>query len=230
MPVYRIPRQLVFPDPELAEPSGLLGVEGDLQPARLILAYRSGIFPWYSHEQPILWFSPDPRMVFEPSGVHVGRSLRKRLRRDDYQVTMDTAFARVIHACAEVPRDDQGGTWITGDMERAYTELHELGYAHSVEVWRENELVGGLYGVSIGGMFAGESMFSTATDASKVGFVRFAAQLQRWCFTLIDAQLHSDHLARLGGYEIPRHRYLERLAQALEAPTRPGPWRFDAGC
>jgi leucyl/phenylalanyl-tRNA--protein transferase len=157
----------------------------------------------------------------------VGRSLRKRLRRDEFELTMDTAFEHVIRACATVPRADQDSTWITDDMQRAYTELHRLGYAHSVEVWREGELVGGLYGVSVGGMFAGESMFSTANDASKVALVRFAQQLERWDFSLIDAQFHTDHLARLGAFEIPRRAYLERLALALRAPTRPGPWRFD---
>jgi leucyl/phenylalanyl-tRNA--protein transferase len=227
MPVYRIPRRNLFPDPRQAEPDGLIGVGGDLEPGRLVLAYSMGIFPWYSEGDPILWFSPDPRMIFEPGGVHVGRSLRKRLRRGDYRVTMDTAFAEVIRACALVPRPGQPGTWITGDMQRAYTALHRLGLAHSVEVWRGDALVGGLYGVSLGGMFAGESMFSTASDASKVAFVHLARQLERWGFTLIDAQLHTDHLARMGGFAIPRDDYLERLEEALSAPTRQGPWALD---
>lgn len=229
MPVYRIPTEHVFPNPEQAEPSGLLGVGGDLHPARLVLAYSSGIFPWYSEGQPILWFSPDPRMVFVPGRVHVGRSLRKRLRRGDYRVSMDAAFERVIQACASAPRPGQDGTWITGDMQRAYTVLHQLGLAHSVETWQGEELVGGLYGISLGGMFAGESMFSTAPDASKVAFVRLARQLERWGFSLIDAQLPTAHLARLGGLELPRSAYLGLLGDALEASTRRGPWGFDVG-
>ncbi len=227
MPVYRIPRQHIFPAPDQAEPSGLLGIEGDLHPDRLLLAYSMGIFPWYSEGQPILWFSPDPRMVFDPAGIHVSRSLRKRMRRAEYRVSMDSAFAQVILACAEVHRPGQPGTWITADMQRAYCELHQLGYAHSVEVWRDRELIGGLYGVSLGGMFAGESMFSRADDASKVALVRLAGQLARWGFTMIDTQFHTDHLASLGAYEISRARYLERLADALQEPTRTGPWAFD---
>jgi leucyl/phenylalanyl-tRNA---protein transferase len=229
MPVYRIPRRHVFPDPEQAEPNGLLGVEGDLDPGRLVLAYSMGIFPWYSEGDPILWFSPDPRMIFEPGGVHVSRSLGKRLRRGDYRVTMDHAFEAVIQACARVPRAGQPGTWITADMERAYIAMHRLGLAHSVEVWLEDALVGGLYGISLGGMFAGESMFSTAPDASKVALVMLDRQLDRWGFTLIDTQFHTDHLARMGGFEIPRSAYLQRLERALEAPTRQGLWSLDEG-
>ncbi len=227
MPVYHIPEQLVFPDPREAEPDGLLGVGGDLQPRRLVLAYSMGIFPWYSEGQPVLWFSPDPRMIFVPAGVRVNRSLRKRLRRGEYSLTMDQAFERVIQHCAEVPRPGQTSTWITRDMQVAYSMLHRIGFAHSVEVWRDDELVGGLYGVSLGRMFAGESMFSLAPDASKVAFARFADQLARWEFAFIDAQMHTDHLARLGGILIPREAYLEHLSEALESPTRIGPWSFD---
>ena len=229
MPVYRIPPRHIFPDPDEAEPNGLLGVGGDLEPGRLMLAYSMGIFPWYSEGDPILWFSPDPRMIFEPGGIHTSRSLAKRLRRGDYRVTMDRDFEAVIRACARLPRPGQPGTWITDDMERAYIAMHRIGLAHSVEVWRDEQLVGGLYGISLGGMFAGESMFSTAPDASKVALVRLAGQLEAWGFHFIDTQFHTDHLASMGGFEIPRGEYLDRLVLALEAPTRQGPWSFDEG-
>jgi leucyl/phenylalanyl-tRNA--protein transferase len=227
LPIFRIPTRHIFPDPEQAEPNGLLGVGGDLDPRRLVLAYGMGIFPWYSEGEPILWFSPDPRMIFEPGSVHVSRSLGKRLRRGDYDVSMDQGFEAVIQACAGIPRPGQPGTWITRDMLDAYTQLHQLGLAHSVEVWRGDELVGGLYGVSIGGMFAGESMFSTAPDASKVAMVALSRQLQRWGFTLMDAQFHTEHLARMGGFEVPRSDYLARLEAALAMPTRQEPWQLD---
>ncbi len=229
MTVYRIPRQLVFPPPEEAEESGLLGVGGDLQPRRLLLAYSTGIFPWYGEGQPILWFSPDPRFVLELDELHVGRSLRKRLRRGDYRVTMDLAFEEVIGSCKQAPRPGQEGTWITGDMREAYLELHRLGFAHSVETWQGDTLVGGLYGVSLGGLFAGESMFARASDASKVAFVWLVRQLAVWDFGLVDSQVYTDHLDRFGAREIPRADYLERLPELLAMPTRRGPWRFDEG-
>jgi leucyl/phenylalanyl-tRNA--protein transferase len=228
MPVFRLNARLAFPPPDLADESGLLAVGGDLKPERLLLAYSLGIFPWYSDGLPILWYSPDPRLVLESADLVVSRSLRKTLRRGQYRVTLDTAFDRVIRACADAPRPGQQGTWITDDMVRAYRRLHELGYAHSAEAWLDGELAGGLYGVSLGAGFFGESMFARADDASKVAFVTLVEQLGRWGIDLIDCQVHTEHLARFGAVEWPRERFLARLAAALEKPTRSGRWRLDA--
>ncbi len=208
-----------FPDPALAEtdPDGLLAVGGDLSPQRLVNAYRQGIFPWYSAGQPILWWSPDPRMVLFPERLHLSRSLRKRLRRGTFEVTFDRDFGAVIRACA-APREDQGGTWITEQMIEAYEGLHRLGLAHSVESWHQGELVGGLYGVALGSLFFGESMFSTMSDASKVAFVRLVRTLQSAGCPLIDCQVYTDHLASLGAEPIPRARFLELLAAHVDDP------------
>lgn len=229
MPVYRIPDSLVFPHPELSEPGGLLGVGGDLRPERLLLGYANGIFPWYSEGQPILWFSPDPRFVLPVGDLRVPRSLRKRIRRGDYRITLDTAFPNVIEGCKQAWRPGQSGTWITDDMEQAYITLHERGFAHSVEAWQGDTLVGGLYGVALGRLFAGESMFARASDASKVAFVWLVKQLEAWGFPLVDSQVGTDHLARFGGRDIDRAEYLAGLPELVEAPGRPGPWSFDAG-
>jgi leucyl/phenylalanyl-tRNA--protein transferase len=229
MPVYRIPRDLLFPDPAEAEPSGLIGVGGDLEPKRLILGYQCGLFPWYAEGQPILWWSPDPRMVLQTAEFHVPRSLAKVVRRGDYRITLDTSFDRVLRACAATPRPGQDGTWLTREMEAAYLQMHELGYAHSCEAWRGDELVGGLYGVSIGGFFSGESMFAHAPDASKVAFVHLIEQLSRWGYPLIDCQVHTAHLERFGAREIPRADYLDALPALFDRPHRPGPWSFDPG-
>lgn len=226
MPVYRLDRRLVFPPAADAE-EGLLAVGGDLSPDRLVLAYSSGIFPWYEEGQPILWHSPDPRMVLASDAVRIPRSLRQVLRRGRYRVTLDTAFRRVIESCASTRRPGQEGTWITRDMQDAYDRLHRRGLAHSVEAWSGERLVGGLYGVSLGAAFFGESMFAHSPDASKVAFVTLAAQLARWKIGLIDCQVHTEHLARFGAEEWPRSRYLAALARALREPTREGPWRLD---
>ena len=208
-----------FPDPALAEtePDGLLAVGGDLSPERLVNAYRQGIFPWYSAGQPLLWWSPDPRMVLFPERLHVSRSLRRTLRRGTFEVTFDRDFGAVIRACA-APRDDGGGTWITAQMIDAYERLHRLGLAHSVEAWHRGELVGGLYGVALGSLFFGESMFSTMSDASKVAFVRLVQTLQAAGCPLIDCQVYTAHLASLGAEPIPRARFLELLAAHIDAP------------
>jgi leucyl/phenylalanyl-tRNA--protein transferase len=227
MPVFRLDDRLVFPDAAFAE-DGLLAVGGDLSPERLLLAYASGIFPWYGEGQPILWHSPDPRMVLEAGNLHVQKSLRKAIKRRDYLVTLDTAFHRVIEGCARALRPDEGGTWITPEMIEAYGELHRRGYAHSVEAWRENELAGGLYGVSLGAAYFGESMFALAPDASKVAFVTLVEQLDCWGITLIDCQVYTEHLERFGAQEWPREQYLTALREALMQPTRTGKWRFDA--
>jgi len=226
MPVFRLDRRLVFPPPDLAE-DGLLAVGGDLAPERLLLAYSQGIFPWYSEGQPILWHSPDPRMVLRADELHLGRSLRKTLKRVPYRITLDTAFAQVIEGCARAPRPGQRGTWITRAMRTAYQELHERGFAHSAEAWRGRELVGGLYGVSLGGAFFGESMFARAPDASKLAFVTLVAQLDRWGIRLIDCQVHTEHLERFGAREWPRRAYLLELRKALRLATRQGRWALD---
>jgi len=220
-------RALPFPEPEPGDEQGLLGYGGDLSPERLLAAYAQGVFPWYN-EDPILWFSPDPRFVLEPAAIHVGRNLGKAFRRAPYRITLDTAFEDVIEACKSTLRPDQDGTWITDDMRRAYTELYRLGFAHSVEAWQDEALVGGLYGVSLGRAFFGESMFARATDASKLAFVALARQLEAWEFTLIDCQVHTEHLERFGAVHVPRAEFLARLREALRAPTLRGPWRFDS--
>jgi leucyl/phenylalanyl-tRNA--protein transferase len=225
--IFALDEHLVFPPVHLAE-DGLLAVGGDLSPERLILAYKSGIFPWYSEGQPILWHSPNPRMVLQTASLRVPRSLRKTLRHEPYRLTMDTSFAEVIDACATAPRPDQGGAWITDDMKAAYIELHRRGLAHSIEAWQGDALAGGLYGVSLGSVFFGESMFARSPDASKIAFVTAVRQLETWAITLVDCQVYTDHLARFGGVEWPRRRYLTALRAALTRPTRLGPWRFDA--
>ena len=210
----------------LREPNGLLAAGGDLSIARLLQAYRRGIFPWYSEGQPVLWWSPEPRMVLRPADVAVSRSLRKRLRNASAEIRTDTAFGEVLSACA-APRAGQAGTWITPEMATAYTALHHAGYAHSVETWADGALVGGLYGVSIGRMFFGESMFSRAPDASKIALVHLARQLERWKFGLIDCQMATPHLASLGAREIPRAEFMRVLTELVNYVTRLGAWRFD---
>ena len=210
----------------LDQPNGLLAAGGDLSAGRLLAAYRRGIFPWFSEGEPILWWSPDPRMVLYPGEVRVSRSLRKALRRDDYEVRVDSAFAAVMRACAQ-PRARQGGTWIVPSMIAAYAELHARGYAHSVETWRDGELIGGLYGVAIGRAFFGESMFARATDASKIALVHLARQLERWRFGMIDCQMRTAHLATLGAREIPRARFSRDLQQLVNYSSEPETWTFD---
>lgn len=219
-----------FPPADLASPEGLLAVGGDLRAERLLEAYRHGIFPWYNDDQPILWWSPDPRAVLFPDKLKISRSLRKTIRHNEFTVTLDTRFRDVMQACAGPrPQYPLGGTWITPEMLDAYVRLHELGFAHSVETWQDDKLVGGLYGVALGGVFFGESMFSHATDASKVALATLVRQLQAWAFQLIDCQLPTPHLFSLGAEEIRRREFLERLAAGLALPERRGTWCFDPG-
>ena len=225
MPVYALDDRPVFPPADLAGDDGLLAVGGDLDAERLIQAYAQGIFPWPHGDMPLLWFSPDPRMVLPHGALRVSRSLRARLRRGDYEVRLDTAFGDVVAACASVPRPGQDGTWITPEIQRAYGRLHDLGLAHSAEAWRGDDLVGGLYGVSLGAAFFGESMFSRATDGSKVACAGLVRQLEAWDFAFVDCQVPSAHLARLGAEEWTRERYLAALELALDRPTRQGVWR-----
>lgn len=219
-----------FPQPAraLTEPNGLLAAGGDLSAARLIDAYRSGIFPWYSADQPLLWWSPDPRMVLVPAELKISRSLGKRLRKSgtyDFEIRVDSAFERVMRACA-APRDGHDGTWITDDMVAAYADLHRRGLAHSIETWINGELAGGLYGVALGRMFYGESMFTRATDASKIALAHLARQLERWQFGLIDCQMKTEHLASLGAREIPRSEFIHRLKVLVNCEP-PLSWQFD---
>ncbi|MDH4082404.1 MAG: leucyl/phenylalanyl-tRNA--protein transferase [Nitrospira sp.] len=219
---------LRFPPVDQASPEGLLAVGGDLRPERLLAAYRQGIFPWYNDDQPILWWSPDPRAVLFPDKLHVPRSLTRSLRPSVFTVTLDTSFRAVMEQCAGPrPQYPEGGTWITGDMLDAYTRLHDLGYAHSVETWQDGCLVGGLYGVALGGAFFAESMFTRVNNASKVALVRLVRQLHAWAFRIIDCQQSSPHVARFGAEEIPRSKFSTLLNQALTIPDRQGPWKFE---
>ncbi len=222
------PHDFRFPPVDWASPEGLLAVGGDLCPERLLEAYRHGIFPWYNDDQPILWWSPDPRAVLFPDKLHVSRSLKRTLRSNVLTFTFDTCFREVMSQCAGPrPQYPEGGTWITDDMLDAYTRLHELGYAHSVEAWQNDRLVGGLYGVAIGGAFFAESMFTKVDDASKVALVKLVTQLQAWNFRLMDCQQSSPHVMRFGAEEIPRSDFITHLHQALTFPDRRGRWTFE---
>ena len=191
----------------LTDPNGLLAVGGDLSPARLVSAYSRGIFPWFSDGQPILWWTPSPRMILRPEQLHIGRSLKKLAKKAPFIIKVDSAFESVIRHCASVPRDEQDGTWITEEMINAYVELHQLGIAHSVEAWQDDELVGGLYGIALGKAFFGESMFSLVSGASKIAFATLATQLHQWSYLLIDCQIHTDYLSSFGANEVPRKEF-----------------------
>lgn len=230
MTIYRLFEDPVFPDPEEADPDGLLAVGGDLSPQRLLTAYANGIFPWYAEDSPILWWSTNPRLVLIPSEFHTPRSLRRVLNKKLFTFSMDTDFPGVIRACARAPRPEQEGTWIVEDMVEAYIMLHELGYAHSVEAWQDGELVGGLYGISLGSAFFGESMFFKVPDASKAAFAVLVNQLNAWGFTLIDCQQTTHHLLRFGAKELQRFRFLAMLREAMGHPTREGRWCFENLC
>ncbi len=224
MPVFQLTGDLVFPDPSRADFDGLLAVGGDLGIERLLLSYRLGIFPWYSDGDPILWWSPDPRIVLFPEELKVSRSLRQTIKKGIFRVTLDTAFEEVIRNCATVHKKRDGGTWITEEMIEAYIDLHNAGYAHSVESWLDNTLAGGLYGVSLGGVFFGESMFTLKNNASKVAFVKLTGKLVEWDFPVIDCQITTDHMIRFGARELPRPEFMTRLKRALKLPTRKGKW------
>ncbi|CAK0738393.1 leucyl/phenylalanyl-tRNA--protein transferase [Gammaproteobacteria bacterium] len=210
----------------LTDPDGLLAAGGTLSPQRLMIAYRQGIFPWYNVDQPILWWAPDPRSVLYPERLKVSRSLHKTLRKGYYRVTFDTAFRQVIKGCA-APRAGVRGTWITPGMLCAYTSLHERGIAHSIEVWEDQDMVGGLYGIALGRVFYGESMFSRRTDASKVGFVYLVHQLRRWEFAVVDCQVQSVHLQSLGAETIPRREFTHLLDRYADLPSPPMPWSLE---
>jgi leucyl/phenylalanyl-tRNA---protein transferase len=221
-------------DRALHEPNGLLAIGGNLSAARLLDAYRHGIFPWFNEDDPILWWSPNPRMVLFPQEFKISRSLRKTLDRNNFEVRTDSAFEQVMRACA-APRKTQHGTWIHEEMIAAYCELHRMGYAHSIETWMNGELVGGLYGIAIGCMFYGESMFSRRTDASKIALAYLATQLHHWNpapstaleASMIDCQMNTPHLASLGAREIPRTEFIQRLQELIHYTNRESPWKFE---
>lgn len=213
MPIFRLSEDLIFPHPSLSEEDGLLAIDGDLSPERLILAYSNGIFPWFSDEEPILWWSPNPRCILYPKDIKISHSMKKLLKRNTYKITFDTCFRDVISNCGNLRKES--GTWITNDMIEAYCKLHELGYAHSVESWYEGELVGGLYGISIGKCFFGESMFSTMDNASKAAFITLCKKLEEQEFIMIDCQVHSKHLESLGAVDISREEFLKLLEKGI---------------
>lgn len=216
MPIFQLPEEIIFPSPELARKDGLLAIGGDLSQERLLKAYSMGIFPWYTEDSPILWWSPDPRLIVVPEEVKVSKSLRKIINKGIFKVTTNTAFEKVIRSCSEVDRKGQEGTWITEEMIEAYIRLHGSGYAHSVESWHEGELVGGLYGIILGKAFFGESMFSNMSNASKVAFVWLVEKLRELGFKLIDCQVTTGHLISLGAREVTRKEFLEMLRDALK--------------
>ena len=223
MPVYSLGSEPVFPPAEYSNPDGILAVGGDLSPERLIAAYTHGIFPWYSSETPIIWWSPDPRFVVFPSDVKVSKSMRQVLKREIFEIKFDTSFREVITACSG-KRKHEKGTWITAEMIEAYVVLHKLGYAHSIEAWHEEKLAGGLYGVSLGGMFFGESMFSRESNASKAAFIVLAHNLVNLGFDLIDSQVHTDHMESLGAFEMDRDIFLEIVKKSVKRDSIKGNW------
>ncbi|MBI6875233.1 leucyl/phenylalanyl-tRNA--protein transferase [Clostridium aciditolerans] len=213
MPIFGLSDDLIFPHPSLAEEDGLLAVDGDLSPERLILAYRNGIFPWFSEDEPILWWSPDPRFILYPKDIKVSHSMKKLLKKNTYKISFDTCFRDVISNCSNLRKES--GTWITNDMIEAYCKLHELGYAHSVEAWYEDKLVGGLYGISIGKCFFGESMFSTMSNASKAAFITLCKKLEVKEYIMVDCQVYTEHLESLGAVNVSREKFLELVEEGI---------------
>ncbi len=223
MPVFQLSKKIVFPSVRLSEPNGILAVGGDLSPERIIEAYRNGIFPWYSEGDPIIWWSPDPRFAVKPGDVKVSKTMRQVLRRDTFRFTADTCFEHVMRQCS-LPRKHERGTWINEDMIEAYTQLHSMGIAHSVEAWHGDELAGGLYGISLGRMFFGESMFTRVPNASKAAFITLAGSLEMLNFDLIDCQVYTSHLESLGAADYDREYFLSVLSGSLEKETLSGNW------
>ncbi len=217
---------LNFPPAHLAEASGLLAISSDLRPERLIMAYQNGIFPWYKHDEHFFWYSPHPRMILLPENLIVHKSMRSIFNQHKFAYTLDTAFERVMRACAEMPRSGQDGTWITEEFIEAYTEVHRWGLAHSVEVWKGDELVGGLYGLSFGRAFFGESMFTRVPNASKAGFIALVRALRASGFQLVDCQQNTAHLRSLGAHLVPRTVFMQMLRDSLSAPTLKGRWQW----
>lgn len=228
VPIFQLNTRISFPPVEFAERNGLLALGGDLSEKRLLLAYENGIFPWFDEGDPILWWSPDPRFVLFPEKIHISKSLSKFIKKNPFHLSMDRDFLSVISHCANIPRKGIGGTWILPEMISAYTNLHKAGYAHSLEVWdKAGNLCGGLYGVSLGSAFFGESMFSLVSNASRVALMVLARQLDLWQFDFIDCQMQTKHLESMGAEGIPRSLFLEKLEKSLSTPTKLGPWSLD---
>ena len=219
----------IFPDPRYSSKDGLVAFGGDLDPNRVLNAYKMGIFPWYSEGDPILWWSPDPRFVLYPMELKISKSLKKILKKDIFKIKIDTNFSEVIENCSKIKRKNQEGTWILPEIIEVFTKLHKMGFAHSVEVYKEGELVGGLYGVSLGAAFFGESMFSKVSDASKVALVKLVEMLKKFGFDFIDCQIPSEHLKKMGAVEISRDKFLDELQIALQKPSKIGHWTLDIG-
>jgi len=226
VPVFLLSDTIEFPPPHLASEEGLLAVGGDLSQKRLLLAYRMGIFPWFSNNEPILWWSPDPRLVLYPHEFKISKTIKKIIKKEVFKVTMDLAFNEVINQCAQVRLKKNQGTWIVKDMIDAYCNLHESAFAHSVEVWQGGDLAGGLYGVSLGKCFFGESMFTRVSNASNIGLVKLLEHLKKLSFDMIDCQVATEHLTRFGARQIPRIRFLNQLEKSLKAPTIKGKWDY----
>ena len=227
MTVFLLTDKIAFPPPHLASSEGLLAVGGDLSQERLLLAYRMGIFPWFSDDEPILWWSPDPRLVLYPREIKISKTLKKIMKKGLFKVTMDSDFVQVITQCAKIRLQNNEGTWIVKDMIDAYCKLHESGFVHSVETWYQGELAGGLYGVSLGKCFFGESMFTRISNASNIALVKLVEYLNTLSFDMIDCQLTTEHLLRFGAKEIPRVSFLNQLEESLKAPTKRGKWCYE---
>ncbi len=227
MPLFRLSKRLEFPPAWLARSDGLLCIDGDLSSKRLLLAYENGIFPWFSDNEPILWWSPDPRLVLYPGEINISRSLKKRIRQNNFSIRINHAFAQTITACAKPRKNKHEGTWLVDEMIEAYIDLHTLGYAHSIETWREDKLVGGLYGISIGGSFFGESMFSDESDASKIALVALATHLKENQFDIIDCQVTTDHLMKMGAVEISRNAFLDTIQESVKRKELNNIWTKD---
>lgn len=228
MPVFLLSDTIEFPPPHLASEDGLLAVGGDLSQKRLLLAYRMGIFPWFSDDGPILWWSPDPRLVLYPHEIKISKTLKKIIKKDVFKVTMDLAFNEVINQCAQVRLQKNQDTWIIEDIIEAYSRLHESGFAHSVEVWQQGELAGGLYGVSLGKCFFGESMFTRISNASSIALIKLVKYLEKLSFDMVDCQVTTRHLVRFGAREIHRALFLKQLEKSLNTPTKKGKWTYEA--
>ncbi len=229
MPVFELSEKMIFPPPNMADSNGLLAVGGDLSPRRLLLAYGMGLFPWYNEGDPVLWWSPDPRIVLRLNALKVSKSLKRVLKKEVFSVTMDEAFDAVINSCATVKRKGESGTWIVGSMVEAYIRLHDLGFAHSVEVWEGSKLAGGLYGVSLGRVFFGESMFHKRTDASKVALVYLVSALRQWNFHFIDCQVTTGYLKSMGAGDVSRAVFLSMLENSLKFKPVCGRWSMPPG-
>jgi leucyl/phenylalanyl-tRNA--protein transferase len=226
MPVFRLSDKISFPPPHLAEPEGLLAIGGDLSENRLLLAYKMGIFPWYSKGEPILWWSPDPRLILYPEGINISKRLRRTINQGIFEITSDTAFEQVITSCAQVRSTENKETWIIDEMIESYCRLFESGYAHSIEAWYNGNLAGGIYGISLGGCFFGESMFSRVNNASKVALVALCDYLTSLSFDMIDCQVKTDHMLRMGAVEMSRNQFIKKLTQSMRRKTFKGKWKI----